>query len=969
MPSNKNFNNNHNSASAASAENSSNKDEFPENEMNEKVWEETRQVVKLFLERSLSQNAKSSMGYMKPEGYHKLKQEGKLLFYQRQQSKPERGKLTRTPADASPSNKIKEFKLTPTLPSHLSLNETTIVTSANSDLRKEHAKFYSDNDLSNPRRCSDPVDISDNTMIYKLIDSNSEDLCFHSSDSLPSTGDEGTKHLRSSSFTKAISRRSVISYLESKEKQDELYGADNEIYKERNRKGHGSVRTSEIIVHRTKSAVAEAITAVHSQSETKDDTANQHTLEKKSSMREKWKKIMPGALSRKKSKQRKRCDQQRVSEEEHREVSTESFWSTSKAASFPQKSGQSEHDRSASPVKMQVSPPQSRNISPQIPVRHIHHSSSSSSLTYTTTNQIAGQLERNKSGSLPLSLRIGVSPDYSFNAPKSRRYSEDCAAPYKVCSKNSLSKHHTASDHSPARPHHLDLSHKKGKSGRFRRLFRFWKKRHSSESSSTSSLSQSLPSLQAPIGQESEFNEKDYFQNTLGIHFRKVDDDELRGRDYMDGNVLQSSDTKHKPYHHRGSLSFSSGDLDGISIHEKQKIYDEIAETLSRISVKFNRHIQSRSSTPGSRLTTPESSFSTQEYRQYAKGSRSGPPGRQTVHQSGKSFRKYRDESQPALTAYMNIANQRDLRSNNTHKMASKMPRSFPFRRHTHHAPTGSLDSPYRNAQTTSEDQSEVSPEAVRKGDVVDGLPSGDADKESLGIAHLRIQSSSVGDARAETNTLPLLISPNGLQSDVDFPQNIRAKNTSNDGLLMEGTPCTSFANRSSFEDDTSPSSEIDEDKLVDLLVQAICQRGDEYTRSIDMPNGVPLEPAFRMNVVRYMSRASYDRFEHFATRFCNNVRQLVETSPPRHPDIFPVVMVFNMTRIMVDLVSSESTRQAVDHILQYSTQFVTRLVQNTGNTWGTVLEQLQDTEAELSDADSPTETPRRLGNTYEEVD
>ena len=25
-------------------------------------------------------------------------------------------------------------------------------------------------------------------------------------------------------------------------------------------------------------------------------------------------------------------------------------------------------------------------------------------------------------------------------------------------------------------------------------------------------------------------------------------------------------------------------------------------------------------------------------------------------------------------------------------------------------------------------------------------------------------------------------------------------KNTSNDGLLMEGTPCTSFANRSSFE-------------------------------------------------------------------------------------------------------------------------------------------------------------------------
>lgn len=36
-------------------------------------------------------------------------------------------------------------------------------------------------------------------------------------------------------------------------------------------------------------------------------------------------------------------------------------------------------------------------------------------------------------------------------------------------------------------------------------------------------------------------------------------------------------------------------------------------------------------------------------------------------------------------------------------------------------------------------------------------------------------------------------------------------------------------------DDDEPPMSSIDEDKLVQQLVQVLCQKGDEYTRSIDV--------------------------------------------------------------------------------------------------------------------------------------
>ena len=58
------MNHNNNQKSAESQENEEQTNSMPQNE----VLQETREVVKRFLERSLSQNAQNSMAFMKPEG-------------------------------------------------------------------------------------------------------------------------------------------------------------------------------------------------------------------------------------------------------------------------------------------------------------------------------------------------------------------------------------------------------------------------------------------------------------------------------------------------------------------------------------------------------------------------------------------------------------------------------------------------------------------------------------------------------------------------------------------------------------------------------------------------------------------------------------------------------------------------------------------------------------------------------------
>ena len=55
------------------------------------------------------------------------------------------------------------------------------------------------------------------------------------------------------------------------------------------------------------------------------------------------------------------------------------------------------------------------------------------------------------------------------------------------------------------------------------------------------------------------------------------------------------------------------------------------------------------------------------------------------------------------------------------------------------------------------------------------------------------------------------------------------------------------------------------------------------------MPNGVALGPVFRMTVLQMVCGATYSRFQNFAQRFCTRCQQLVETSPTRHPEVFPV--------------------------------------------------------------------------------
>jgi len=65
---NKNSNNNHNSKQGSPVRGDSRQAEDVEGEKPEIMLEESRKVVEAFLKRSMSQNAKASFDFMKPEG-------------------------------------------------------------------------------------------------------------------------------------------------------------------------------------------------------------------------------------------------------------------------------------------------------------------------------------------------------------------------------------------------------------------------------------------------------------------------------------------------------------------------------------------------------------------------------------------------------------------------------------------------------------------------------------------------------------------------------------------------------------------------------------------------------------------------------------------------------------------------------------------------------------------------------------
>jgi len=124
------------------------------------------------------------------------------------------------------------------------------------------------------------------------------------------------------------------------------------------------------------------------------------------------------------------------------------------------------------------------------------------------------------------------------------------------------------------RPQHLDISPKKRPS--FLKRFMKGIRRPRPRSQSSTSSSVSLPSLPKAC---------DDFVDEVG-------DEKNQNKDFRKrGDFVKMSPPK-KFYQHRGSMSFSSGDL------EKYE-YEQIAETLEQISISFNRQIYSRSSTPG----------------------------------------------------------------------------------------------------------------------------------------------------------------------------------------------------------------------------------------------------------------------------------------------------------------------------------------------------------------------------------
>lgn len=144
----------------------------------------------------------------------------------------------------------------------------------------------------------------------------------------------------------------------------------------------------------------------------------------------------------------------------------------------------------------------------------------------------------------------------------------------------------------------------------------------------------------------------------------------------------------------------------------------------------------------------------------------------------------------------------------------------------------------------------------------------------------------------------------------------------------------------------TSQPSSFDEDKLVELLVQALINRGDHYERSVNLQTG--LEPMTRRYVADYLGTVTYHRFHNIAGRFVSNFTQILSDSATRHPEVLPVVLALDMVQVMYDIANTDSTRQNVGHILDLSYRYVNQFVQSLGNSWQTIQGYLYETQQDL---------------------
>uniref|UniRef100_H2YNW1 Uncharacterized protein n=1 Tax=Ciona savignyi TaxID=51511 RepID=H2YNW1_CIOSA len=183
----------------------------PTQEVERKALQESKQVVEAFLKRSLSQNAKSSLNSsLKPEGYHKLKKDGRLAYYQRQQSKPEHGNFTRGPTEKRHRSSASAQRNT--VKQGLSLRSSLNELSSASNVKFESISRSVDG-------ITDDTHVEDG-ILKKLLNSDQSLEHLPSSVTLQSGGDDGSLITRRRSFTRAVTRKSVISIIETNHRRD-----------------------------------------------------------------------------------------------------------------------------------------------------------------------------------------------------------------------------------------------------------------------------------------------------------------------------------------------------------------------------------------------------------------------------------------------------------------------------------------------------------------------------------------------------------------------------------------------------------------------------------------------------------------------------------------------------------------------------------------------------------------------------
>jgi len=346
--------------------------------------------------------------------------------------------------------------------------------------------------------------------------------------------------------------------------------------------------------------------------------------------------------------------------------------------------------------------------------------------------------------------------------------------------------------------------------------------------------------------------------------------------------------------------------------------YDEIAEALEKISLQFNRQIHSMSSSPMSRIDATNWDLSSND----------------TISRCSSMQTTNTSPEHNVIISSPHSEHQNNFKSTNS----LLVPGDANFVAHGPSRPSTAGPSPATTIRSSSLRRHThfTAQSAFASNRVVDNL----AQEDDLDTVDALPTPEAPPEDSKPDDELPL---------DSDVP-------STSTGITRQ------------------PS--IDEDQLVKMLVQALIERGDQYERSLNLASGFDQ----RRHVANYLGSVTYHTFHNIAGRFVTNVTQLVQGATSRHPEILPVVVAFNMIRVMTDFASTESTRQNMDHILDLSTRYLTQFVTSLGSSWQTLQSYLTETQQDLergtdlsmasSSVDIPADSQAALQQTYEsEVD